>query len=111
MRARATTTVTILRTPPDTVDAYGDPTDDHTPVATGVLASILLSNVRQYVRAENRTTTVTTYTGRLLGTTDVRPDDRIKDETTNDIYSIERIGRFPTYAGIADLRLDLKKTT
>ncbi|WP_149264290.1 head-tail adaptor protein [Actinomadura sp. K4S16] len=111
MRSRATTTVSILRTPPGTVDAYGDPVDTDTPIATRIPASIILRTVRQYLPDEHRTTTVETHTGRLRADIDVQPDDRLKDERTGTIYSIENIARPQSYAGLPDLHLDLKRTT
>lgn len=111
----ATTTVAILRTDPDdpdAVDEYGDPRDTDTPVATGVPASIIQQTVRQWLPAENRLTIAETHLGRLRGDVDVKPTDRLRDEQTGEIYTIEGLVQPQApLGGRAAIRLELRKIT
>ncbi|GAA4082702.1 head-tail adaptor protein [Actinomadura miaoliensis] len=110
-----TTTVSILRTDPDdpnAVDEYGDPLDTDTPIATGLPASIIQQAVRQFLPSENRLTIIQTHTGRLRGDVDVKPTDRIRDERTGTLYTIEGLVQPQAPFGArAAIRLDLRKIT
>lgn len=106
---RPTTTATILRTPAGTVDDFGDPVDNDTVSSSGVPISIIQQTVRQYLPAEDRLTNITAHTARVRGDVDVKHDDRIRDEATDETYLVEGITRPQDPFGSAAIRLDLRK--
>lgn len=106
MISRSTTTVTIYRG--ESTDAYGDPLDADTPVATNVPASIL----EQTVKAWSESTTIPRNFRwakmRVTYGTDVKQNDRIKDERTGDIWTIVQISNRANPVRDTDLRIDLE---
>lgn len=89
---RPNTYVTVLRTSPaDSVDEFGDPTDNETVASTGNPMSIQINSKRQFLPSENRTTIVQTIFGRCRANVDVKETDRLKDERTGYLYMIEEL--------------------
>ncbi|MCA1840199.1 MAG: hypothetical protein ABR585_12490 [Gemmatimonadaceae bacterium] len=103
---RATTTVTVYRG--STYNAWGDEVDSDTIVATGVRASIL----EQTVDAKTEITTVPhSYRFakmRVTAGTDIRQNDRIMDEKTQEVWTIVQISRRANPVCSQDIRVDLE---
>lgn len=109
MQAIATTTLTVLRG--TTTDAYGDEQDTDTPVATGVIAA-LTEQSRRVTTRENPTPRIVRYAvARVPAGTDIRDQDRVRDERTGATYIVEAPSSMANPAMAADLRLDLRRTT
>ena len=110
MIAVPNTTVSILGG--DVPDSdFGDVLDSDTPATTGIPASIIEG--RQVVATESdpQARIIRYYTGRLPAGTVVDDTQRIKDETTNDIYVIDNV-TVPNNPVIpSDVRLDLRRVT
>ncbi|MBD9700649.1 hypothetical protein IHE56_00790 [Streptomyces sp. ID01-12c] len=109
MQAIATTTLTVLRG--TTTDVYGDEQDTDTTVATGVVAS-LVEQSRRVTTRENPTPRIVRYAvARVPAGTDVRDQDRVRDERTGATYIVEAPSSMANPAMAVDLRLDLRRTT
>jgi hypothetical protein len=109
MQAIATTTLTVLRG--TTTDVYGDEQDTDTPVATGVIAS-LVEQSRRVTTRENPTPRIVRYAvARVPAGTDIRDQDRVRDERTGAVYIVEAPSSMANPAMAVDLRLDLRRTT
>lgn len=109
MQAIATTTLTVLRG--TTTDAYGDEQDTDTPVATGVIAA-LTEQSRRVTTRENPTPRIVRYAvARVPAGTDIRDQDRVRDERTGAVYIVEAPSSMANPAMAVDLRLDLRRTT
>lgn len=106
MYARATTTISILRG--EDTDEWGDPIDTATPVETGVPASII--EYKTYNKGEITTQPRNIRYARLRvkSTTDVREDDRIKDERSDEIWVIINISKLQSPVIGQDYRIDLQ---
>lgn len=110
MIARANTKVSILRG--TTTNAQGDVVDGTTVVTADIPASLLESSRRTYLPAEGATRVPRTHVLRLTHGTDVRKDDRIKDQTTNRIYQILDLNDNPgSPAHMPDIVIQLGTTT
>ncbi|MBA5222225.1 hypothetical protein [Streptomyces griseoaurantiacus] len=109
MRALANTTISVLRG--TTTDEFGDETDNASVAASGIPCS-LVEQVRQAFTPESPTPRVVRYTiGRVNADTDVREDDRVKDEYTGRVYIVQAVSQTGGLGMVNDLRLDLKYTT
>jgi hypothetical protein len=109
MQAIATTRLTVLRG--TTTDAYGDEQDTDTAVATGVIAS-LVEQSRRVTTRENPTPRIVRYAvARVPAGTDIRDQDRVRDERTGATYIVEAPSSMANPAMAVDLRLDLRRTT
>lgn len=109
MYAHPTTTVSVLRG--STTDDFGDAVAADTVAASGIPASILEQRRTVFVREENRVQQVLYATGRVPGDTDVRPDDRLRDEVSGDTYRVDSVSRVGSPVQMNDLRLDLRKAS
>lgn len=109
MYALANTKVSILRGSGE--DIYGDETDATTAVATGIPASLSETAQNVFDPSTGTRRVVRAYRARLPRGTDVDPSDRIKDDTTNDIYTINDVIRQTQPGFQGDLRLELERTT
>lgn len=107
--AIATTSIAILRG--TTTDAYGDEADMDTPVHTGIPASLTEQSRRVTTRDDPTPRIVRYAVARVAAGTDVTDQDRIQDERTGAIYSIDAVSSMANPALTADLRLDLRRTT
>lgn len=85
MLAIPTTRVSILRG--TTTDGYLDVADNNTVAASGIPASLLEQTRRTTRPADRRSQVIRFVACRLPASTDIQPDDRIKDERTGVIYS------------------------
>jgi hypothetical protein len=104
----ATTRISVLRGT-DT-DAFGDETDTGTVAASGIPASLVESarNAQEPVTGTPRI--IRTHIGRVPPATDITETDRIKDETTNEIYIVVSVTKNTNPVIAQPLRLDLKRT-
>jgi hypothetical protein len=104
-----TTTVTILGG--NTSSDYGDVLDSDTPAGAGIPASIIEG--RQVVSTESdpQARVIRYYTGRLPAGTAVDDSQRIRDERTGDLYSIDNVTRPANPIIPQDVRLDLRRVT
>lgn len=110
MRARATTTVSILRGV--STNDYGDEVDEPTPLHTRVPASIIEQSRRTYLPAEGATRVVRSVRCRLTAGTDVLKGDRIQDEQTNAVYVVNDLNDSPgSPVHMPDIVLELSRTT
>lgn len=103
----ATTTIAVLRG--TTTNDYGDEVDASTEVSTGIPASILEQRRLTTTTDDPQPRAVVFYTGRVLSTVDVRVGDRIKDETTDQIYIVDDFTRVSNPVIGNDTRLDLRR--
>lgn len=109
MNGVATTTIAILRG--TSTDDYGDEVDTSTEVATGIPASIQEQRQTVTTPDDPQPRVVRVYTGRVKAGTDVQTGDRIKDETTDDIYVIDQFSQVANPILRNDIRLDLRRVT
>ncbi|TXJ78627.1 hypothetical protein E2C11_16605 [Streptomyces lavendulae] len=109
MQAIATTKISILRG--TTTDAYGDEQDTNTPIRTGIPASLIEQTRRVTTRDDPAPRIVRYAVARVPAQTDVTDQDRVLDERTNAVYSIDAISSMANPAAVPDLRLDLRRTT
>lgn len=109
MYALPTTTVTILRG--STTDDFGDTVAADTVAASGVPFSLLEQRRTVFTAVDNRVQQVLYYTGRAPGDTDIRLQDRVRDETTGSTYYVDSVTRVGSPVTVNDLRLDLRKAS
>lgn len=109
MKARANTRVTILRG--TSTDAFGDPVDTLTEVATGITASIIEQRKTVTNPVDGVVRRVRYTTGRLPAGTDLRDGDRVKDEKTGVIYMFDASSQVENAVRTNDIHLDLKRVT
>lgn len=106
MITRASTTVTIYRG--STTDEWGDPVDSDTVVATGVRASIIEQTIYAQTEVTLLPRSFRFAKMRVTPGTDVRQNDRVKDESTNEIWTIVQISRRANPVRKQDTRIDLE---
>lgn len=105
----ATTTVTILRTGPGSVDAYGDPVDNNTSAATGVPFSILEQSSQESDPTTGESRVVRFVFGRCYPNVDLRRGDRVRDERTGVLYSVDGVTRPQSPVTTPDLKSELRQ--
>lgn len=109
MRARATTTVSILRG--TETNAYNDTVDTTAAIHTGVIAAIMERDRRVYLPAEQAVRVIRTYSARFPPNVDLQKLDRVKDERTGVIYLVTEIRQPASPALMLDVAADLSRTT
>jgi hypothetical protein len=109
MQAIATTLLTVLRG--TTTDGYGDEQDTDTAVATGIPASLTEQSRRVTTRDDPTPRIVRYAIARVAAGTDVRDQDRVRDERTGAVYIVDSPSSMANPALAVDLRLDLRRTT
>ncbi|WP_326779721.1 hypothetical protein OG481_02165 [Streptomyces longwoodensis] len=109
MQAVATTSLTILRG--TTTDAYGDEQDTDTPKYTGIPASLVEQSRRVTTRDDPTPRIVHYAVSRVPAGTDVTDQDRVRDERTGAIYTVDAVSGMDNPALQVDRRLDLRRTT
>lgn len=109
MKGRANTTVSVLRG--TTTDAFGDPADTATVVASGITASIVEQGKTVTTKVDGMVRQVRRIVGRLPAGTDIQSGDRIKDEKTSRIYVFDASADITNAVRRNDLRLDLRRIT
>lgn len=106
MNTVANTTISIYRG--TTEDEYGDEVNGDTPLYTGIPASLIEGRPRQVESGTSGTPRVIRQaTMRVIATTDIKRDDRVKDETTGYFWRIDAVGAAGNPAFTPDLRVDL----
>jgi len=108
MMALANCTLTVFRG--TSIDAYGDEIEVNTvSVATGIPASVIerSKTVTTYDRDTPRT--VRWFTGRVDQGTDIRQNDRVRNEQTGMVFLVDSIATPGTGAIPSDMVLDLRK--
>lgn len=106
MNAVANTTISIYRG--TTTDAEGDEVETDVPLYTGVVASLIEGRPRQVESGTSATPRVIRQaTMRVGARTDIKRDDRVKDETTGQFWRIDAVGAIGNPAMTPDLRVDL----
>lgn len=105
----ATTRCDVLRG--STADAYGDDVPGSTPVLAGEPIAIIETTSRTRDPATGELRSIISCTGRLRGDRDVRESDRIMDLTSGVIYAVLGSRTRGSIVGLADLELDLARTT
>lgn len=109
MQAIATTTVSVLRG--TTTDAYGDEKDTDTPISAGIPASLTEQSRRVTTRDDPTPRIVRYAVARVPARTDVRDQDRIRDDRTGAIYIVDAVSSMANPTAVPDIRLDLRRTT
>lgn len=105
MYSRATTTITIYRG--QGVDDWGDDIDNDTPVATGVLASIMEQKIYSATEVTTQPHNYRYARLRVKKGTDIQKNDRIYDERLNQTWTITNISPYQNPVLGQDLRVDL----
>lgn len=105
MYSRATTTVSILRG--QSTDDWGDDIDNDTVAASGVLASILEYKIYSSPEVSTQPHNYRYARLRVKKGTDVRTNDRIKDERLNQTWIITNISPYQNPVVGQDIRIDL----
>lgn len=105
----ATTRVSILRG--EGADAYGDPIDLDTQVASGIPASIIESQSRPQRPVDGRTDNVRSYTMRVRRNVSVRRDDRVRDLNSGVVYVIDEVVTPVNPVGHGAVRVVLRRVT
>lgn len=106
MSAVANTYISIYRG--TTTDAEGDEVETDTPLYTRIPASLIEGRPRQVESGTSGTPRVVRVaTLRVVRTTDVKRNDRIKDEATGQFWRIDAVGAIGNPAFTPDLRVDL----
>lgn len=106
--ALATTRVSVLRG--TTTDEFGDEADTATVHTSGIPASLIESNRQAMEPVTGTPRIIRTHICRVPSTTDVSETDRIKDESTSEIYIVVAVTKNANPALAQPLRLDLKRT-
>lgn len=109
MYALATTTVTILRG--TDIDDVGDEIDTFDVHKTGVLAALIEKNKTTWDGATQQRRTVRVINLTLPSDTDVLGSDRIRDEETGYVYSIQNLTQPGAVGLVPDLDLELLRVT
>lgn len=106
MNTVANTYISIYRG--TTEDAEGDEVETDVPLKTGIPASLIEGRPRQVDSGTSDTPRVIRQATLRVGReTDVKRNDRIKDEATGDFWRIEAVGALGNPAFPQDLRVDL----
>jgi hypothetical protein len=108
MMGMATTTISILRG--TSTDAFGDEIDSATVIAT-IPASIIEQSRVSWSPADGVRREVRTTTGRVAHDTDIRPEDRVRDDRTGVLYAVVNTDQAQNPAMALDLRLNLMRVT
>lgn len=105
--AVATTLISVLRG--STVDEFDDEVDGATVIAIGIPAAIVEQS--RTVRTESDPTprAVSYYLGRVKYGTDIKAEDRIKDEKTNQVYIVDDVHTVANPFMVNDVRIELRR--
>lgn len=109
MIAVPNTTVTILGG--NTQSDYGDVLDSDEPAGSNIPAAIVEGRQVVATEADSQARVIRYYTGRLPHGTVVDDTNRLQDERTGDVYSIDNV-TYPLNPIVPqDVRLDLRRVT
>ncbi|WP_030917309.1 hypothetical protein [Streptomyces sp. NRRL B-24720] len=104
----ATTRISVLRG--TETDAFGDETDTNAVAVSGIPASLVESSRTAQEPVSGTPRIIRTHICRVPPATNVTENDRIKDETTNEIYIVVSATKNTNPIIAQPLRLDLKRT-
>ena len=109
MQAVATTRLTVYRG--TSTDDFGDATDTDTTIARGIPASLTEQSRRVTTRDDPTPRIIRYAVARVPARTDVTDQDRVRDERTGQIYSVDAVSSMANPAAVSDIRVDLRRTT
>jgi len=109
VRARATTTVTIVRG--EDTNAYNDSVSSSAAVHTGIIAAIAETSRRVFLPAEQAYRVIRTYAGTLPPNAPIQKLDRLRDERTGVTYLVTEIHQADNPAITLDISVELSRTT
>lgn len=109
VRAAATCRVSILRG--TETNGYGDTVDSETAVRSGVPCSLIEQTRRVYLPDEGATRIIRSYAGRVGPETDLRKDDRIRNERNGRTYLVTDLGDPESAALDPDITFTASRTT
>jgi lysophospholipase L1-like esterase len=107
MFAIASETFSVLRG--SSTNAWGDETDASTVVLTGVPIALQPAGRGRTSRADGNLREVDTFAGRAPYGTDLRLDDRIKGETSGNVYVLAVVAQPLDPIAQGDLRLECRR--
>lgn len=108
MMAFATCTLSVFRG--EATDEYGDDIEvNTTPVATRVPASVVARSKVVTTYEQETPRVIRWYVGRVEQGTDIRKNDRLRNEQTGHVYFVDAVGDSGTGAVPTDLVLDLRR--
>lgn len=107
MNGTPNTTVTILRGTEKNV--FGDEVDVDIVVASGILASIHEQRQVAGTQADGRQQQIGMYHLRVKHGVDLRIDDRVKDERTGLVYTINDVTSAPSTGRLVDVRCAMRR--
>lgn len=105
----ATCTASILRG--TTTDAYGDPEDNGTVVAAGIIASIRETSRTVFDPNTQQPRIVRSTEGVMPAGTDVVDTDQVRDDTYGVSYFVEAVTQDREPGFTPDLKLQLKRVS
>jgi hypothetical protein len=102
--------VSILRG--TTTDPWGDPKDRDEAVHTGIPASVMLVRSAITTVSDGRPQQVGFLVGRVPAGTDILNEDRLKDESSGEIFIVDAVN-LQAQSAILDsgIRLDLRRVS
>lgn len=107
----ATTTIAVLDRA-ETEDSYGDPVSSSVIVASGIPAHLYQQSQRVFDPSTGRFTTVTGFGIRVRsGAFDFTANDRVKDERTGLVYSVDSATTTTSPAMAGDVQLTAKRVS
>lgn len=109
MYAAATCRASILRG--STADEFGDEQDNESVAASGLLAHIGEKASRVFDSATQTARIVRTPYARMQSNTDIRPGDRLRDDTHNITYPVINVTQPSTLGRTSDLHIELRRVT
>lgn len=108
MNTVANTYISIYRG--STLDAEGDEIDSDVPLYTDIPASLIEGRPRQVESGTNETPRVIRQATLRVGrNTDIKRNDRVKDQITGMFWRIDAVGAIGNPAFTPDLRVDLSE--
>ena len=105
----ATTTVSILRTADDVVDDYGDPLDNSTATASGVPFQLNEFDSHESDPTSGEPRVVRYVYGYCYPGVDVRRGDRVMDERTGALYTVDGVTRPQSPAITPGPKIELRR--
>lgn len=111
MYALATATVSILRG--TTENAWGDTVDDldnsETVVASGIPVQLSVSQARSFDPSTQQIRVIFTAGCAIQSDIDVRPNDRLRDDDTGAVYTVEAVSPQAGPGFVGDQNLALRQ--
>lgn len=112
MSFSATTTVSVIRgTASDAYEEYGDGVDTDEVIATRLAASILELPATGGRPAAGRADTPRRYALRIWRVLELRQNDRIRDERTDELFYVTTAVKPRGRVGLSSTRAELQRVT